>query len=388
MVEVKKSFIPRVDPPLQVLRGFSDGCSQLDPRAWLEVLDPKHRYAKNLRSYFQAWDLLNKPGNDFLSWLDHGGYELDVCPRRELESDTVHYCQRGEREKFALKITRRGRFIDKDGQLVTTGDAGWIFVLRDGILYAAEKRTRAPRFHHSSFFAGECVDVAGMFVITEGVLKRFFPHSGHYRPGDKHIQLLLRFLQKSNVNIGSIEVDAQHTMKVARLLRKEGNRVKKKDRPHLMRGDALLHFLERKHSAWSTPLFSELSERQKLIQERRQLAASQDSEASTDVDDVSHVDDPLEPTESEHFDYHTTVSHTAREKPSVRSIFNLDMETPGGFGHAARRATYDPVGWAESPPSPRVGALATFPDSKQTGLLSEYFESLDLDVDADDIHAS
>ena len=47
-------------------------------------------------------------------------------------------------------------------------------------------------------------------------------------------------------------------MKVARLLAREGSRVKKKDSPHFIRGDTLLHFLELKSAAWSTPLFDEL----------------------------------------------------------------------------------------------------------------------------------
>ena len=50
-------------------------------------------------------------------------------------------------------------------------------------------------------------------------------------------------------------------MKVARLLAREGSRVKKKDCPHFIRGDALLHFLELKSAAWSTPLFDELKKR-------------------------------------------------------------------------------------------------------------------------------
>ena len=97
MTTPKKSYIPRIDPPPQVfsnsgLMGImmddsSSGrmawsaspqltgehqarrgsgmrrrvVSTLDPRAWLEVADVRHRYAKNLRTYYEAWDLLGKP---------------------------------------------------------------------------------------------------------------------------------------------------------------------------------------------------------------------------------------------------------------------------------------------------------------------------------------
>jgi len=52
--------------------------SKLDARAWLEVLDPSHRYAKHLRWYYQAWDLLGKPRGDFFTWLDTSDYEVST----------------------------------------------------------------------------------------------------------------------------------------------------------------------------------------------------------------------------------------------------------------------------------------------------------------------
>lgn len=52
----------------------------------------------------------------------------------------------------------------------------------------------------------------------------------------------------------TVKVDAQHTMKVARLLAKEGNRVRKKDSPHFMRGETLLNFLDLKVTPVLPPL--------------------------------------------------------------------------------------------------------------------------------------
>lgn len=91
-------------------------------------------------------------------------------------------------------------------QLVTTESDGWIFVLRDNAIFANAKKTDTPprsvsvrtptlghpppltqphpaaacshRFHHSSFFAGECIQAAGLFIAVDGVLTRLYPHSG------------------------------------------------------------------------------------------------------------------------------------------------------------------------------------------------------------------
>lgn len=70
------------------------------------------------------------------------------------------------------------------------------------------------RFHHSSFFAGECIQAAGLFVATDGVMTRLYPHSGHYRPTDSHLLTLLLFLESKGVNLEALEVDVQLVMKV------------------------------------------------------------------------------------------------------------------------------------------------------------------------------
>jgi len=277
MTTTKESYIPQMPEPPQVSSksGREMGLvSKLDPRAWLEVVDTKHRYTKNLRAYYQAWDLLGEPLGDFFEWLNSESFELDGCPRSTLESDVVHYCTLNEARTFALSIDHLGRLRNEQtGQLLTTGETGWIFVLHGGVLYSAEKRTTSPRFHHSSFFAGGAVEVAGIIAAREGRLTRVYPHSGHYRPRNEHVLYLLRFLEKSKIDLSKIEVDGQHTMKVARLLAREGGRMKKIDRPHFLRGDLLLSFLEMKE--WSTPLFDELRSYHTLSQTTRKAQSWQ-----------------------------------------------------------------------------------------------------------------
>lgn len=172
----------------------------------------------------------------------------------------VHYCTDGrEREDYCLEIKDGLVVSSKEGRSITTGDHGWIFVLRDDVIYGAAKRTKAPRLHHSSFFAGECVDAAGMMVVESGIITKIFPHSGHYRPRDRHVLFLLNSLEQMNIDLSMLQVDAQHTMKVARAYKREGTRISKKDRPHFMRGDILLHFLQRKLQ-WREGLLDELVE--------------------------------------------------------------------------------------------------------------------------------
>ena len=107
--------------------------------------------------------------------------------------------------------------MTQTGEPVNTGSKGWIFVLLNGRLYACEKRTNTfPRFHHSSFFAGASVSAAGMLVCVNGKLTKLFPHSGHYRPLDRHLYSLLAFLRDKGVDLSAVQVDVQRVMKLSR----------------------------------------------------------------------------------------------------------------------------------------------------------------------------
>ena len=223
----RPSYIPDIPEPTAV-SGEGDAppgtvVSKMDKRSWLEVLDARHRYAKNLRVYYQAWDLLGKPSGDFWRWLDRNEspYEAALCPRSELDHDTVRYCEPREVERFAVHIQPDGAFCHaagsghpRSGAPLQTGDSGFIFVLQRGTVFAAEKVTVSPRFHHSSFFGGGPVEVAGMLVTDEaGRLLRILPHSGHYRPRDEHLLYLLRFLRARNVDLATIEVRLRGTVR-------------------------------------------------------------------------------------------------------------------------------------------------------------------------------
>ena len=170
----------------------------------------------------------------FFDWLDSKGEAagnplpiLDDCPRAKLDSDTVLYITNPNvTAAYAIKFVPdengRGRAVDVDGETVVTGPDGWIFVLRDNVLYAAEKITSVTghskqRFHHSSFFGGKAVAAAGIFITDdEGILTRLYPHSGHYRPGEAHLQRVLFHLHHQGISLRTFEMDLQQILHVTR----------------------------------------------------------------------------------------------------------------------------------------------------------------------------
>lgn len=185
--------------------------------------------------------------------------EVEGVPRTKLERETVLYCDtEAERQKFALSIRDGLVYHDASQEIVQSGDDGWIFVLRDGVLFGGQKETKKiPRIHHTSFVAGECVQTAGMMVIDNGAIHTIYPHSGHYRPSEHELLVLLRFLVAQGVDLSDVQVDVQRIQKVFRDSI-NGALVKKIDNAHFWNAYAVLYFLEQKHLAWKIGMFDEL----------------------------------------------------------------------------------------------------------------------------------
>ncbi|KAG7356710.1 hypothetical protein IV203_001396 [Nitzschia inconspicua] len=235
------------NPPEITKHGIQRGnYAQLHRKAWLEVSDKYHRYGKNLRLYYRYWERLGFPTNRFFDWLDSKGEaageplpNLEECPRSVLDSDTVLYITNpkitdGYALDFVVDEDGRGRLVDVDGDPVLTGPDGWIFVLRDNVLYGAPKITSISghskqRFHHSSFFGGKAVASAGIIITDdEGYLARLYPHSGHYRPGEAHMQRMLLFIHRKGVDLSTFEIDMQQLIHVSRE-KEEGKKKSKGD---------------------------------------------------------------------------------------------------------------------------------------------------------------
>ncbi|CAB9524618.1 IQ domain-containing protein [Seminavis robusta] len=220
------------NPPEIIRSGVNRGnVAQIHRKAWLEVSDSKHRYGKNLRLYYRHWESLGYPTNHFFDWLDSNGAaagkplpDLPECPRSVLDSDTVLYIRDPEvTSQYALELERdeTGKCrVSRQRQPVTTGPNGWIFVLRDSVIYGAEKVKSAAtgqRFHHSSFFGGKAVAAAGIFITdAQGYLEMLYPHSGHYRPGEADMQRVLYFLHQQGIDLNSFQVDIQQLIRVCR----------------------------------------------------------------------------------------------------------------------------------------------------------------------------
>ena len=241
-----------------LVKGFQLGNrTVVDKKSWLEVCDRKHRYGAYLRAYYQEWKRLNSPHSDFWLWLDNDSVELDGIPRAKLENETVLYCAtNAERQRFTLDIVN-GKIYQKNRPVDTDTD-GWIFVLRDGVLYGGKKETeRTPRVHHTSFVGGECVQAAGMMIVQNGDLKTLYPHSGHYRPQEREVLVLLDFLRSNKVPLENVSVDVQRIQKVKRDFQ-NGALVKKIHSAHFWGAIQVLSFLHVKHFAWSSKLFDEL----------------------------------------------------------------------------------------------------------------------------------
>lgn len=104
-----------------------------------------------------------------------------------------------------------------------------------------------------------------MMVINDGVIQTIYPHSGHYRPSEHELVVLLRFLVAQGVELANIQVDVQRIQKVFRDT-VNGALIRKLDNAHFWNAFRVLFFLEAKHLAWK------IDELVETVVKKRQLA--------------------------------------------------------------------------------------------------------------------
>jgi hypothetical protein len=83
----------------------------IDLGYFLEIVDHKHRYGSNLRTYHEEWKK-SKTTENFFYWLDYGeGRNVDcqACPRELLDKERVRYLSKEERLNYLVKIDKEGR---------------------------------------------------------------------------------------------------------------------------------------------------------------------------------------------------------------------------------------------------------------------------------------
>ncbi|RDW87602.1 hypothetical protein BP5796_03296 [Coleophoma crateriformis] len=95
----------------------------MDLQYFLEMVDLKHRYGSNLRTYHEEWKQSDTHEN-FFYWLDHGeGRYIDCqgCPRERLDREQVRYLSKEERLNYLVKIDKEGRLCwAKNGARIDT----------------------------------------------------------------------------------------------------------------------------------------------------------------------------------------------------------------------------------------------------------------------------
>nr|CAB3489097.1 unnamed protein product [Digitaria exilis] len=180
---------------------------KLASQAWLEAIDPQHRYGWNLQIYYDFW-CQSKAGQPFFYWLDVGdGKDVDLpeCPRTLLKKQCVKYLGPQERKLYEYIIVE-GKVIHKQsGEPLDTEGAEWIFVMSTARrLYAGMKERGG--FHHSSFLAGGAVITAGKLTAENGVIKSICPYSGHYKPSTKDLKNFMKFFEDRGVDLNEDKV--------------------------------------------------------------------------------------------------------------------------------------------------------------------------------------
>jgi hypothetical protein len=95
----------------------------MDLQYFLEMVDLKHRYGSNLRTYHEEWKKADTEEN-FFYWLDYGeGRFIDCagCPRERLDREQVRYLSKEERLDYLVKIDKEGRLCwAKNGARIDT----------------------------------------------------------------------------------------------------------------------------------------------------------------------------------------------------------------------------------------------------------------------------
>ena len=100
---------------------------QMEAQYWLELVDSKHRYGTNLKSYHDAWNKSDTKDN-FFRWLDHGeGKDLDLpdCPREQLDKEKVTYLNAEQRKNYLVEVKGGMLVWHRTGWNVDTAKNRW-----------------------------------------------------------------------------------------------------------------------------------------------------------------------------------------------------------------------------------------------------------------------
>ena len=92
------------------------------------MVDSKHRYGTNLKSYHDEWNKSDTDQN-FFHWLDHGdGKSLDLkqCSRQQLDKERVTYLNSEQRKNYLIAVGKDGLLCwHRNGRRVDTKKHRW-----------------------------------------------------------------------------------------------------------------------------------------------------------------------------------------------------------------------------------------------------------------------
>ncbi|KAG6735830.1 hypothetical protein POTOM_061501 [Populus tomentosa] len=144
----------------------SQKARKLDLTQWLEAIDPRHRYGRNLHFYYNVW-FRSDSSQPFFYWLDIGdgkGVNLGACSRTQLQCQRVIYLGKQEREEYEVIVEAEKLIYKKSRLPVDTFDGSkWIFVL--------------------------------------SASRKF----GHYRPPEENFQELISFLEEQLLDLTDVK---------------------------------------------------------------------------------------------------------------------------------------------------------------------------------------
>ncbi|KAK2072921.1 hypothetical protein P8C59_007245 [Phyllachora maydis] len=191
---------------------------------FLEMVDLKHRYGSNLRTYHEEWKKADTKEN-FFYWLDYGEgrlLDIDSCPRERLDreqyKDSIHefpYTTPGLADAKGVQKVRHVSAATIFNKLLrkTVRKNTWIFVADTNFrLYVGIKASGA--FQHSSFLQGGRISAAGLIKIKDGRLRSLSPLSGHYRPPARNFRAFVHSLRDAGVDMSRVSISKSYAVLV------------------------------------------------------------------------------------------------------------------------------------------------------------------------------
>lgn len=185
---------------------------------WTEHQDePLHRPRKVLNRYHKIWleeHAKKMSFNDFLeqmTTMQKAAKDIQQSVSDDLLTTSVIYFNPDQLTPYLITsiMNNNGQisFCNNEGLLE---DGKYIFVIGpDAQLYVAldnAEEKKIDKIHHTSFFQGKSVMLAGGLVIENGFLTILTNSSGHYKHPFKYLKVMTTFLEVQTKASGNFKM--------------------------------------------------------------------------------------------------------------------------------------------------------------------------------------